>query len=381
MVDTGLSDVDGEGWSYRADFSGFIQDSHSHGGSANKGMMHFVRRRRLIRDQYFDGEMIPDLHITLISLFPLLFILFIVVTLLDDAIKFEEITCDYCDLREIHRLSNLFLEKFCQATIAKHPRHLSLVKFNIIKNDFIKLLFSLSCLQNSTLNDSLEKKPEEEKLLFQYNYLDLEKILNQFVSSSMTTLSRASSLLSSRTRSASIRETSSASSEPNVVSEEESSLPSQETPQNVYDERVIEFNSKKSFLQFLSEERQEIAKLFIQKYDSPWNRFHCSEKQCSSRSSACPFQHTSCPNKPCSVMYSLKYAEEHDMICPEKSLTCDRLCGEINIRRKNMNNHLLNECTLRLVDCPYQCVGCSTKSMFTLFLYYFMLFYWFYFCL
>jgi hypothetical protein len=83
-----VSDVDAEGWSYRTDFTGFataatdttvvttvaqrrgsvdgtienvsrgsIADSGTtSGGSAQKGIMHIARRRKLVRLQYFDGE-------------------------------------------------------------------------------------------------------------------------------------------------------------------------------------------------------------------------------------------------------------------------------------------------------------------------------------
>lgn len=43
---------DGEGWSYATNF-GSIEES----GTAVKGMTHFVRRRRLTRQQIFMGEL------------------------------------------------------------------------------------------------------------------------------------------------------------------------------------------------------------------------------------------------------------------------------------------------------------------------------------
>lgn len=99
QVDTTLSDVDAEGWSYRTDFTGFsifanptnnsppppagdgnVQDATipappmrslsissysstgSAGGSAQKGFFHVARRRRLVRNQYFDGKPNHNLH-------------------------------------------------------------------------------------------------------------------------------------------------------------------------------------------------------------------------------------------------------------------------------------------------------------------------------
>lgn len=52
MIETGSANVDKEGWSYSADFTSFGESEQS--GSAQKGMMHFVRRRKMIRDQCLD---------------------------------------------------------------------------------------------------------------------------------------------------------------------------------------------------------------------------------------------------------------------------------------------------------------------------------------
>lgn len=56
MIDTGLPNADGDGWSYAADFSTYGDSEKT--GSGTKGLIHFVRRRKLIRSQYFDGKKI-----------------------------------------------------------------------------------------------------------------------------------------------------------------------------------------------------------------------------------------------------------------------------------------------------------------------------------
>jgi hypothetical protein len=43
-----------DGWLYNADFGSFATSA----GQAKKGMTHFVRRRRLLRYQVFDGELL-----------------------------------------------------------------------------------------------------------------------------------------------------------------------------------------------------------------------------------------------------------------------------------------------------------------------------------
>ncbi len=52
-IDMSGTNVDPEGWTYNTDFGHFM-DSTS--GTGTKGMMHFVRRRKLVRSQSFDGE-------------------------------------------------------------------------------------------------------------------------------------------------------------------------------------------------------------------------------------------------------------------------------------------------------------------------------------
>jgi hypothetical protein len=65
-IDMAVTDIDGEGWSYAVDFPQFTNDNHPDalttcGGSGIKSMVHFVRRRRLRRLQYFDGNLLLSL--------------------------------------------------------------------------------------------------------------------------------------------------------------------------------------------------------------------------------------------------------------------------------------------------------------------------------
>jgi hypothetical protein len=59
MIDRGSSnskDTDIDGWTYSSDFTSFSSSSASTNISGIKGMMHFVRRRKLVRNQSFDGK-------------------------------------------------------------------------------------------------------------------------------------------------------------------------------------------------------------------------------------------------------------------------------------------------------------------------------------
>lgn len=75
-VELNLTDVDAEGFSYSVDFQHFTGDNTPDapmtcGGCGTKTMMHFVRRRRLARNQCFDGKHLPGMiyvlsdHLTL----------------------------------------------------------------------------------------------------------------------------------------------------------------------------------------------------------------------------------------------------------------------------------------------------------------------------
>ncbi|KAJ1382532.1 hypothetical protein B484DRAFT_440757, partial [Ochromonadaceae sp. CCMP2298] len=55
VVDMNLDNIDEEGWTYSTDFSALQEESK---GSKVKGMMHFVRRRKLQRFQCFDVKSI-----------------------------------------------------------------------------------------------------------------------------------------------------------------------------------------------------------------------------------------------------------------------------------------------------------------------------------
>ena len=52
-VDVFLENCDDDGWAYATDFNSFT-DHNS--GTRIKSMVHFVRRRRYLRKQYFDGK-------------------------------------------------------------------------------------------------------------------------------------------------------------------------------------------------------------------------------------------------------------------------------------------------------------------------------------
>jgi hypothetical protein len=114
-------------------------------------------------------------------------------------------------------------------------------------------------------------------------------------------------------------------------------------------ERALEVSSKS----FPSEERQEISKMLIRKYDTNFE-YHCHKFNCGS---SCTFCVIHCRNLGCPDFLSAKYLNDHLSHCPFTILNCNRGCGD-RIARKEMDNHLLVDCVLRPAECPYACIGC-----------------------
>lgn len=294
-----------------------------------------------------------------------------------------EITCDYCDLQEVVKLSELFLLKLVDASLNKHPRMLTGSKLVALKNEMIAILVDFSDNSrvksqsidsetapvstlarvssgfrfrrnsekeanvgivspvNTEINEGEQLVPTGEKLDTTpgwktavneaveqtYNFEALEALLDQFANRSRTAWSMASSVLKSG-----------------------------DTATNQA-ERKLQIAQD----YFLEEERNELARFVIRRHDHQY-LFHCDKQSCGP---SCVFAVEQCPNAPCVVCYSRKWASHHDAICPEKILPCQRACG-FQIARKVMTYHLQEECPLRPVICPFQCVGCTTGKCLTI---------------
>jgi len=107
---------------------------------------------------------------------------------------------------------------------------------------------------------------------------------------------------------------------------------------------------------FSHEERREIAGLIIRKHDL-LHQYHCDVAQCGEE---CIFKVEACTNEGCHVLFSRKWAADHDLICPQKNVHCERECGDMVMRRK-MRRHLDQACALRRVDCPFLEIGCLSE--------------------
>lgn len=353
MMDTGLPNADKEGWSFSTDFSSFGDSDKT--GSATKGILHFVRRRKLIRDQYFDGE-----HLTLAACC-LADLCLLVANLCD----MGEVTCDHCDLQEVERLAELFLEKLVAASLRRHPRRISQSKVVALKSALVDILVSFSFspkagateedgsgstsrstlsrissgfrnLRSSSISAPAAAVPgaanecapaewkSEVEIAQTYNLSTLMGLLDQFAEHSQTAWSMASSVLKAG------------------------------DPMTNLSERMQEISQN----YFMLEERMELARFVLRAHDHA-SEFHCNQKNCGNH---CIFTVEPCPNMPCAVCFSRKWAAQHDGLCPEKLLPCERVCGE-TVARKRMFVHLEEHCCLRPVTCPFTCIGCTADLL------------------
>lgn len=98
-----------------------------------KGILHFVRRRRLERLKVFNGK--------INYLEAILLLLVFVVQLSESKIcKISDWTCDHCDNEKVDSLSNQLLQCLSAASYSKHPRQLTVPKMNVLKDEFLAAL-------------------------------------------------------------------------------------------------------------------------------------------------------------------------------------------------------------------------------------------------
>ncbi len=72
----------------------------------------------------------------------------------------------------------------------------------------------------------------------------------------------------------------------------------------------------------------------------------------------CPFQLVHCPHYKCNAQISKKYMKDHDDECGYKLLPCPSGCG-MEVARNDMHVHVTTRCNLRQAECPLSIVGCT----------------------
>jgi len=109
---------------------------------------------------------------------------------------------------------------------------------------------------------------------------------------------------------------------------------------------------------FPSEERAGLARLLIRRSDRDFS-FHCAS---SLRCGKCQFASVRCPHVGCGRLLSRKWRAEHDYDCAHKVVPCALQCP-LSVPRRQMEEHVRAECSLRPVRCPFACVGCDREGL------------------
>jgi len=76
----------------------------------------------------------------------------------------------------------------------------------------------------------------------------------------------------------------------------------------------------------------------------------------------CEFRRIPCKNDDCPVLVAYRSVSTHDDECPEKIVPCPNKC-DLQCKRKELDDHLQNDCLLQFIDCPYASFGCTAASM------------------
>eukprot|EP00804_Cyclotella_cryptica_P016888 CCRYP_001851-RD/>CCRYP_001851-RD protein AED:0.02 eAED:0.02 QI:3275/0.75/0.8/1/0.75/0.4/5/484/532 len=304
---TGAEDepTDEDGWAYYADFSPQSLQTPSR----NRGMLDFVRRRKLRRIAYFR----PDHFLP----------------------KDVYIKCDFCDSKAQTMLDALSLATlFLTGTTNSDCNDAKALPLKAKLIQFLNI--GSNCKHDVLLYDKNDH----------YNTMtDIYRIKDRLSTFADTTVGRPGALAHLF--------------HPEVGDSMIKAMPGRK-----------EMISKNYFPE---EERMAYAKLLVKDVDRYAFHLHCHDESCAGnvsgkqsednteaqQSSACEFRLVVCPNLNCNERLSFKYQIYHDEECGFKPLPCTSGCG-MEIPRSEMSIHVSEKCVLRPAECPLACIGCTT---------------------
>ncbi|CAJ1967373.1 unnamed protein product [Sphenostylis stenocarpa] len=109
--------------------------------------------------------------------------------------------------------------------------------------------------------------------------------------------------------------------------------------------------------------RETLAKDLLKNVDFK-NTFHCSMsfksvEDLASHLDTCNFRPLICENEGCDVRFSAGQLKEHDSTCDFKIVPCEQKCPN-SILRRDMDRHCITVCPMKLVNCPFNAVGCKS---------------------
>lgn len=101
-----------------------------------------------------------------------------------------------------------------------------------------------------------------------------------------------------------------------------------------------------------------------------FRKVHCPNPGCNIQLLAQDLQehiektclHKKIPCQWCKVLITQAEQKDHEKTCTKFPLSCPEGCGEVNIPRELMDDHIQNHCPLAQIVCPYSISGCSFKG-------------------
>ncbi|KAJ0491828.1 putative homogentisate solanesyltransferase [Helianthus annuus] len=110
--------------------------------------------------------------------------------------------------------------------------------------------------------------------------------------------------------------------------------------------------------------REFVASMLLKNVDYK-NSFHCnmvcsSEEELVKHRSECMFRPMDCTSEGCTTRYCAAQKENHEAVCPFMVLPCEQKCSDFVMRRE-MDRHCVTVCPMKLVNCAFYTVGCSSN--------------------
>lgn len=114
---------------------------------------------------------------------------------------------------------------------------------------------------------------------------------------------------------------------------------------------------------WLIDRREVIAATLLKNIDFK-SAFHCEIKfdtvqEFTEHKSQCNFRIMDCTSEGCNARFCAVHTEKHDSMCSYKVLPCEQECSEM-LMRHEMDRHCITVCSMKLVNCPFYQVGCSS---------------------